>query len=101
MIAYKTLKYKLIQKYEIGFERQDCDILCKPNVALFLLLESKNTGARILVVNCHILFNKNRGDIKYFQVGLIMKAIREISKRHNNGRNRVIHRQGYPCDVGR
>lgn len=34
------------------------------------------------MVNCHILFNKNRGDIKFFQIVLIQKAITLIVNRH-------------------
>jgi mRNA deadenylase 3'-5' endonuclease subunit Ccr4 len=53
-------------------------ILNKQNVALFTLLKCKKTGHLYLVVNCHLLFNKNKGDIKFVQVLLIMKGIHKI-----------------------
>lgn len=54
-------------------------LLNKQNVALFTLLKCKKSGHLFLIVNCHLLFNKNRGDIKLAQVLFIMKGINEIT----------------------
>lgn len=75
LIAYKMEKYRLINKFEIEFYLNNHDLLDKQNVALLCLLENKETKMMYLIVNCHILFNKNRGDIKYTQINLIMRSI--------------------------
>jgi len=74
LTAFKMSKFSLLKKYELEFFLPDHPILNKQNVALFLLLESRETGVCYLVVNCHLLFNKNRGDIKYCQAALIMRT---------------------------
>jgi len=67
---------------------------------LFTLLRSKKTQQLYLVVNCHILFNKNRGDIKFIQTSLIMQGIREVAGRYS-GEEVVYMWAGdfntYPC----
>lgn len=55
------------------------DILNVQNVALFSLLSSKKTGRKVLLANCHLLFNRDRGDVKLFQAALVMSGIKEIS----------------------
>ena len=50
-------------------------LMNKQNVALFCMLRSKSTGILYLITNCHILFNKSRGDIKFAQVVTIMRGI--------------------------
>ena len=62
-------------------------LLNKQNVALFTLLKCKQAGHLFLVVNCHILFNKNRGDTKLVQILFIMKAIRHIIELYSSPRS--------------
>lgn len=63
------------------FFKEGDDILSVQNVALFSLLKSKKSGRKVLIANCHLLFNRDRGDIKLFQAALIMAGIREISSK--------------------
>lgn len=62
------------------FLSDDDPLLSKQNVALFCLFRCKASQRLILVVNCHILFSKSRGDIKLAQVSLIMRGIGHIFK---------------------
>lgn len=78
LTAYKKDQFSLIAHWSMGFTVEGCHLLNKPNVTLFVLLKCKKTQQLILTVNCHVLFNKNRGDIKFFQISLMMKAIRAI-----------------------
>lgn len=57
---------------------EEDSLMNKQNVALFCLLRDKETKRMLLVVNCHILFNKSRGDIKFAQVLIIMRGVRHI-----------------------
>jgi len=57
-------------------------ILSVQNVALFSLIRSKQTKELFLLANCHLLFNRDRGDIKLFQAALIMAGLKEISKQY-------------------
>ncbi len=80
MSAYNKNRFKLLRKFELDFYIKDDPILSTQNVAQFLLLESKATGKLFLSANCHLLFNRDRGDTKFFQAALIMSAIAEIQK---------------------
>ena len=60
-------------------------LLNKQNVALFTLLKCKQSGHLFLVVNCHLLFNKNRGDTKLLQILFIMKGINQIMELYSRG----------------
>lgn len=78
--AYRTDKFTLLRKFEMDFYIKNDPIISTQNVAQFMLLESKTSGKILLSVNCHLLFNRDRGDTKFFQAALIMSAITEIQK---------------------
>ena len=79
LIAFKKSKFDLVRKFEMEFFISESDpLMCKQNVALFCVLRQKSSNRLILTVNCHILFNKSRGDIKFAQILLIIRAIRQI-----------------------
>ena len=80
MSAYNTKRFKLLRKFDLDFYIENDHILSTQNVAQFLLLESRITGKKFLSANCHLLFDRDRGDTKYFQAALIMSAITEIQK---------------------
>ena len=84
LTAFKMSKFSLVKRYELEFFLPDHPLLSKQNVALFLVIESKATKVCYLVINCHLLFNKNRGDIKYCQISLIMRAANIILSEHRS-----------------
>lgn len=60
------------------------EIYMKDNICLFVLLVSvNNPEIAILVGNCHILFNYNRGDIKLGQVYQIINSMNLIKKEYD------------------
>lgn len=66
----------MVSKWKLGFfVHKDHPILNKQNVSLFLLLRSNETSNYYLVINCHVLYNNNRGDIKTAQISLIRRTI--------------------------
>ena len=77
-MAWKVLRFELVRRFDMNFFIEGHNLLNKQNVALFILLKCKKSGHLFLVVNCHILFNKNRGDTKLVQILFIMKGINEI-----------------------
>ncbi len=80
------------KKYELGFFLKDDDLLSAQNVALFAMLRSKQTNQLVLTANCHLLFDRARGDIKLAQAALIMGTLRLIASRFN-GRIKFIENQ--------
>lgn len=60
---------------------EKCDFLCKENVGQILVLQSRTTDSIYLVANIHVIFNMNRGDIKFFQLALLMRSIQEVQQR--------------------
>ena len=93
VIFYNSKKFELRKRMylnmflEKGQNYEFDDVLSNdmyyPSMALFMVLtekEGNNKGKHVLVVNTHLLFNKNRGHVKLAMVVLIMKAIDAIKK---------------------
>ena len=56
-----------------------------PGVAVYTVLEKmtgEDKGQNILIANTHILFNKNKGHIKFSTVNLVLKTIKAIKEEH-------------------
>ena len=73
-----------MENFEMEFFHANDSILSAQNVAYFLVLKSKFSQNMFLSVNCHLNFNRDRGDIKLYQAGLIMAAIAEIQQKYGN-----------------
>lgn len=82
MNAYKTDKFDLQSSYSLEFwgEKEDDELLQTQNVCLFTLLRCKSSKKLFLTTNNHLLFNRDRGDIKLLQIWLIKQSIEAISK---------------------
>ena len=61
----------------MSFYLENSPLLNKQNIALFVNLQDLK-GNEYLLVNTHLIFNKNRGDIKTCQISLIRRAIKKI-----------------------
>ncbi len=90
-IFYNEEKFELVKKFFINFNFKNAsnydqnDLLKKnlsfPSNALFAILQTKNIDKKkILVVNTHLLFDPNRGDIKLSMIIMIKKSINLIKK---------------------
>ena len=53
------------------------------NVALFCIMKQKNTNKRFLVVNTHLNYNIIRGEVKFGQMILILKAIDYLMSKYS------------------
>lgn len=67
----------------MDFYQANDSVLSAQNVAYFLVLKSKQSGNHFLSANCHLNFNRDRGDIKLYQVALIMAAIAQIQQKYS------------------
>jgi hypothetical protein len=93
LTAYNPHKFEFVKKWHITFWLDETHpVLNKFNVALYVLLRQKSTNKYFLFINCHILFNVNRGDIKLTQIMLIRRGASLIKNYINftiseNGQN--------------
>lgn len=68
-----------------GFNDTLANEMYYPSMALFMVLtrtEGPDFGRSILIVNTHLLFNKNRGHVKLGMLVLILKAVQSIKKQY-------------------
>ncbi|KAJ3325959.1 Glucose-repressible alcohol dehydrogenase transcriptional effector [Boothiomyces sp. JEL0866] len=104
---YKSQKFKLLEKKLIEFQhvamsrpdlRRSDDVLnrvmIKDNIALIILLESKETGAKILVANAHLHWDPAYSDVKVIQTALLVEEVEKLSnqwaKTHNGTQSILI-----------
>lgn len=55
--------------------------MTKDNIAVMIILENKETLARILVVNSHIFWDPQFADVKLVQVGMMMDEIENFASK--------------------
>ncbi|KAI9333388.1 Endonuclease/exonuclease/phosphatase [Pilaira anomala] len=94
---YKTTRFRLVDQDLIEYNqkalqrsdfKQTVDIynrvMNKDNIAVFTMLEDKNTNKRILVANSHIHWDPSHADVKLVQVGVLMDEINKFSSKHTS-----------------
>lgn len=94
-IFYKASKYNLIEHQILEYNqkalqrsdfKQSDDIynrvMTKDNIAVMVILENKETLARILIVNSHIFWDPHFADVKLVQVGMMMDEIENFASKH-------------------
>lgn len=59
-------------------------VMNKDNIAVFTMLEDKNTNKRIIVANSHIHWDPSHADVKLVQVGVLMDEIDKFSSKHTS-----------------
>ena len=83
-IIYKKNKFVLEKKFYVEFNISTNSLIyCKQNVAVFALLKSKANEQKILFSCTHLLFNKNRGDIKLGQIYQVMNILNMLHKKYD------------------
>ncbi|KAF6826500.1 Glucose-repressible alcohol dehydrogenase transcriptional effector [Colletotrichum plurivorum] len=94
-IFYKASKWILLDKQVIEFaaiaiNRPDMKnqhdvfnrVMPKDNVAVVAFLESRLTGARIILVNGHLAWESVLADVKLIQTGILMDHITKLAEKY-------------------
>ncbi|TDZ33359.1 Glucose-repressible alcohol dehydrogenase transcriptional effector [Colletotrichum spinosum] len=92
---YKASKWILLDKQVIEFaaiaiNRPDMKnqhdvfnrVMPKDNIAVVALLESRSTGARIILVNGHLAWESVLADVKLIQMGILMEQITKLAEKY-------------------
>lgn len=77
-IYWNPVKFTCLQRIDIplNFRTPGLD---KPNCAQIVRLQHNKTRTELIVVNTHILFNPQRGDIKLYQLSVIFAKLQAVS----------------------
>ncbi|AFZ80038.1 hypothetical protein BEWA_028880 [Theileria equi strain WA] len=86
-VLYRPSRFKLLVQRDVEFSSEHGQY-DKPQVALVVALEDVNSDVYI-VSNTHLLFNKNRGDIKAYQLLMLLNVINEF-KAELRERNPIV-----------
>lgn len=85
---YKESRFRVVTHRFFDYKRENVPIMDRDNVALLTLLYPRyqdggtcHTTA-LCVVNTHLLFNKNRGDIKLLQLACLFAEIDKLKKEY-------------------
>ncbi|KAI9274074.1 Endonuclease/exonuclease/phosphatase [Helicostylum pulchrum] len=94
-IFYKASKYDLIEHHLLEYNQKALQrpdfkasddiynrVMTKDNVAVMIVLENKETLARVLVVNSHIHWDPHDADVKLVQVGMLMDELDKFASKH-------------------
>ncbi len=94
-IFYKHSKFMLLDKHLIDFQnlainRPDMKsqhdifnrVMPKDNIAIVGFFESRQTGARVIVVNTHLVWEGTLADVKIVQTALIMEFITKQAEKY-------------------
>ncbi|KAI9478022.1 MAG: Endonuclease/exonuclease/phosphatase [Benjaminiella poitrasii] len=93
---YKTTKFRLIENELIEYNqkalqrpdfKQTADIynrvMNKDNIAVFSLLEHKDSQKRLVVANSHVHWVPSDADVKLVQVGVLMDELERFTRKHS------------------
>ncbi|KAH8652559.1 glucose-repressible alcohol dehydrogenase transcriptional effector [Xylariales sp. PMI_506] len=94
-IFYKNTKFILLDKQLVDFRsmainRPDMKatedvfnrVMPKDQIGVFCLFESRKTGARFIVVNTHLCWERQLADVKAVQTGILMEQVTKMSERY-------------------
>lgn len=94
MILAKKSKYEVIESHYLEFFIDENDpLLNKDNICVIVVLKpiDKNDNRVIIVATTHLLFNKNRGEIKTAQVHLALKACSQLVNKYHDTDVNIIY----------
>ncbi|EPQ25897.1 uncharacterized protein PFL1_06570 [Pseudozyma flocculosa PF-1] len=106
---FKSNKYQLIEKQliefnQIALQRPDFKktedmfnrVMTKDNIAVVALLENRESGSRIIVVNVHIHWDPEFRDVKLVQVAMMMDELEKIGNRFAKLPPKLNVAEGFP-----
>ncbi|XP_031558451.1 protein angel homolog 2-like [Actinia tenebrosa] len=85
---YKESKFRIVTHQFFDYKREDVPVMDRDNVAMLTLLYPRYRdggtchSTALCVVNTHLLFNKNRGDIKLLQLACLFAEIDKLKKEY-------------------
>eukprot|EP00794_Sanderia_malayensis_P019937 gene19937-21890_t len=81
-IFYRGSRFKYLGCRMLEFRKQGHSLMNRDNVAVVLSLQPTGMPSKppIVIANTHLLFNKNRGDIKLLQLATLLAEIDEMAK---------------------
>lgn len=94
-VFYKQSKYVLLDKQLIEFatiaiNRPDMKnqhdvfnrVMPKDNIAVICFFESRQTGARLILVNVHLTWESILADVKVIQTGILMENVTKLAEKY-------------------
>lgn len=107
---FKANKFALIEKQliefnQIALQRPDFKktedmfnrVMTKDNIAVVTLLENKDSGSRLIVVNVHIHWDPVFRDVKLVQVAMLMDELDKIAERFAKFPPKLNVAPGFPA----
>lgn len=95
-IFYKNSKYVLLDKQlidisNVAINRPDMKgehdifnrVMPRDHIAVVAFLENRQTGTRLIVVNCHIFWDPAYTDVKIVQVAILMEQIAKLAGQYS------------------
>lgn len=92
---YKADKFSLLDKTLVEFRslainRPDMKgqddifnrVMPKDNICTICFLESRKTGARLIVVNGHLAWEPNLADVKLIQTAIMMEVVQKLTEKY-------------------
>ena len=84
---FKCDKFSVDSLHHVDYYRENVPLMDKYNVAIILYLDILNSKAKkkstLCIANTHLLFNKNRGDIKLTQLAHLFADIEKKSREND------------------
>jgi CCR4-NOT transcription complex subunit 6 len=94
-VFYRQSKFILLDKQLIEFatiaiNRPDMKnqhdvfnrVMPKDNIAVICFFESRETGARIILVNAHLTWDSALADVKLIQTGILMEHVTKLAEKY-------------------
>lgn len=108
-IFYKANKYALVERKTIEFnqmalQRPDFKktedmfnrVMTKDEIAVIALLENRESGSRLIVVNVHIHWDPEFRDVKLVQAAMLMEELEKIGENFARYPAKLDVKEGFP-----
>ena len=83
-IFYKEKRFSLLSHHDVEYNRPNIRVLNRDNIALIAVLKPRESlegnKSPVVVANTHLLYNKNRGDIKLAQLAYLFAELDRVGR---------------------
>ena len=95
---FKTSVFNLDKAVSISYYRENVDVLDRHNIALLLLLSSKQQpDQKLCVSNTHLLFNPRRNDVRFAQLMILLAEIDRLAYYNTDINGRPLYHPVIMC----